>query len=526
MSTPSDRLMPSQQGAAIDLPENPPPPRLSLVRVLIALAVIVGIAGSATYAVGRQDVKGTRGSSPRFAPYVDVTLTPTYPFQNPTVNPVQRVVLGFVVAQPSQPCSPSWGGAYTPAQAETAMNLDQRINQVREQGGVAVISFGGATNSELAVGCDGVAQLAAAYRGVLTRYSSTDADFDIEGDALADAAANQRRAEAVALVQQQFARHGKHLNVWLTLPVSPGGLTRAGLGAVRAMVAAGVKLTGVNVLAMDYQPAPHGGARMLATVESSLQHANAQLQSTGVARSSAEAWKRLGVTVMIGRNDVAGETFTLADARGLAAFVNSNGIAQVSMWSLNRDSECGGAFVAVGVLSNTCSGVKQTTLEFTHVFLALPGTVTASGAATAPAWAPPSTTPDNPAKSPYPVWQATASYPGGYKVVWHHAVYQALWFSQSAAPDTPGSNGSPSPWLLLGPVLPGEHPQKPTLLASGVTQKWLSNGVYRAGARVLFGGLPFEAKWYSQGSTPQTSLPASSSSPWQPLFTLPGEPSS
>lgn len=511
----------------MNLPENPPPPRLSFVRVLIAFAAIAGIAVSAAYAIGRHtNPAAAAASTPRFAPYVDVTLTPTYPFQSPTVNPVQHVVLGFVVAQPSHPCSPSWGAAYTPVQAETALNLDQRINQVREQGGVAVISFGGATNTELAVGCDSVAGLAAAYRGVLTRYSSSDADFDIEGGALADAAANTRRAEAVALVQHELARRGEHLHIWLTLPVTSGGLTAAGLQAVHTMVAAGVSLTGVNVLAMDYQPAPAGGARMLATVESSLRHANGQLQNAGVARGSGQAWQHLGVTVMIGRNDVAGETFTLADARNLAAFVKSNGIAQVSIWSLNRDSECGGVFVQVGVLSTTCSGVRQTTLEYTHVFLALPGTVTASGGTAAPAWAPPSTASDNPSTSPYPIWEATSAYPGGYKVVWHHAVYQALWFSQGVAPDAPPSGQSPSPWLLLGPVLRGEHPPKPTLQATGVRQTWSSSAVYRAGARVLFGGLPFEAKWYSQGSAPQTNLPVSPQSPWEPLFSLPGEPSS
>ena len=507
------------------LPEHPPAPRLSFARVLLALAVIIGVAGSAAYALGRGHVATTARAAPRFAPYVDVTLTPTYPFQSPTVNPVQRVVLGFVVAQPSQGCSPSWGAAYTPAQAETALNLDQRIDQVRAQGGVAVISFGGASNSELAVTCHSVPQLATAYLGVLSRYSSTDADFDIEGSALADSQANTRRAEAVASVQRQLAARGTHLHVWLTLPATPDGLTVAGRDAVHAMLAAGVVLTGVNVLAMDYEPAPAGSTRMLETVESSLEHTKDQLRTIGLARSSGQAWGRIGVTVMIGRNDVAGETFTLADARGLAAFVKSNGIARVSMWSLNRDSECGSVFAQIGVLSHTCSGVRQTTLEFTHVFLALPGTVTARGASTAPAWAPPSTAPDNPAASPYPIWQATAAYPGGYKIVWHHAVYQALWFSQGVAPDAPPSGQSPSPWLLLGPVLPGEHPHKPTLLASGITQNWSASTVYRAGARVVFAGLPFQAKWYSQGAAPQTSLPAAAQSPWQPLFTLPGEPS-
>src|SRR5579862_6917753 len=71
----------SHEGAVMNLPENPPPPRLSFVRVLIAFAVIAGIAVSAAYAIGRHATPAAAAAStPRFAPYVDVTLTPTYPF--------------------------------------------------------------------------------------------------------------------------------------------------------------------------------------------------------------------------------------------------------------------------------------------------------------------------------------------------------------------------------------------------------------------------------------------------------------
>jgi chitinase len=69
--------------------------------------------------------------TPAFAPYVDVTLTPTYAFQDPAANPFSGVYLGFVVADPSSPCTPSWGGSYTLDAAESTLNLDERISQVR-----------------------------------------------------------------------------------------------------------------------------------------------------------------------------------------------------------------------------------------------------------------------------------------------------------------------------------------------------------------------------------------------------------
>jgi chitinase len=512
------------------LPEHPPHPKLSLPRVLLALVLIAAVAGSAAYALERRAAPAAlRAVSARFAPYDDVTLTPTYPFQTPAANPVQRVVLGFVVGQTSTSCTPSWGSYYTLPKAEAALNLDQRIEEVRRQGGLVTISFGGAANTELASSCTNVSALTNAYMSVLSRYDVAGVDFDIEGAGLDDSAATLRRAQAVAAVQRKLAGEGRHIAVWLTLPATPTGLTSGGISLVRTMLSQHVVVTGVNVLAMDFEATKAVQQHMLTAVTDAVSRAHGQLMSLQrphTPNASALAWSRLGVTVMIGRNDTPGEIFTPTDARGLVAFVKSHGVAQISIWSINRDSECGTVFAQVGVLSNTCSGVKQTTLEFTHIFLALPGTVTARNGQTAPAWAPPSTAVDNPATSPYPVWQATAAYPAGYKVVWHHAVYQALWFSSGQAPDSPPSGQAPEPWLLLGPVLPGESPQQPTLLARNVNTQWSAKGVYSAGARVLYQGLPFQAKWYSQGVVPQTTLPANAASPWEPLFTLPSEPSS
>ena len=45
------------------------------------------------------------------------------------------VVLGFVVADPDDACTPSWGGAYTLDEAATGLDLDRRIARYRERGG-------------------------------------------------------------------------------------------------------------------------------------------------------------------------------------------------------------------------------------------------------------------------------------------------------------------------------------------------------------------------------------------------------
>ena len=103
-------------------------------------------------------------------PYVDVTLTPTYQFQDPQSNPARDVALAFVVADPDDACTPSWGGAYTLDQAGDDLELDRRITQLRAAGGDVMVSFGGQANEELAVACTDQAALDDAYRAVIERY--------------------------------------------------------------------------------------------------------------------------------------------------------------------------------------------------------------------------------------------------------------------------------------------------------------------------------------------------------------------
>lgn len=132
--------------------------------------------------------------------------------------------------------------------------------------------------------------------------------------------------------------------------------------------------------------------------------------------------------------------------------------------------------------------------------------------------------PDNQATSPYPVWQAPAAYTTGFKVVWQRAIYEAKWWSQGTAPDATNAGSSASPWLLIGPVPAGSHAPQPQLLDAVHHRPWSASAVYRQGARVTFDGLPYLARYYTQGNQPSSALPASPQSPWQPLFTDRGEP--
>lgn len=505
-----------------------PQPQLSPVRVALLLLAIAALLLGGWRLVGGGPLAASAKSEavPTYVPYVDVTLTPTYPFQLPSANPVSSVYLGFVVADPQQPCTPSWGGYYTLDEAERALDLDARVAQLRVQGGSAMVSFGGRDNAELAVACDDEEELAAAYLAPIERYQAHTIDLDVEGENLADREAGARRAAAIATVQQRLAARERSLWVWLTLPVSNGGLSADGVAAVEEMLAAGVELAGVNAMAMDFGPGQGADSDVVGTIEDALDATRAQVESlwAGAGLELGSGWERVGATVMIGVSDVPGEQLTIADARDVAAFADDVGIPRVSAWSLNRDAECGGAFPRLGVLSNTCSGVAQEPLQFTKIFSRLKGTKRArEGAAPSPAH-PADARVDDSRTSPYPIWRSTAAYVAGYKVVWQGDIYQASWWNQGVPPSAAGGDPATDPWLTIGPVPARSRAPKPVSLVSKRQPRWSPAVVYRQGSLVSFRGLPFRARWYTRGDQPIAALPDEPSSPWKPMYTYPGEP--
>ena len=59
---------------------------------------------------------------------------------------------------------------------------------------------------------------------------------------------------------------------------------------------------------------------------------------------------------------------------------------------------------------------------------------------------------------------------------------------------------------------------------TGVTDKWDPAEGYGRGTGVLFDVLPYQARWSTTGDAPSTEDPTDPDDPWQPLFTVPGEP--
>ncbi|MBT2468172.1 cellulose binding domain-containing protein [Streptomyces sp. ISL-66] len=300
---------------------------------------------------------GAPAAGARFAPYVDTSLYPAYDLIDTAAKTgVKEFHLAFITSGGA--CAPLWGGVTDLANDKVAA----QIGALRAKGGDVRVSFGGAAGHELALNCGSANELAAAYGKVVDQYRLTKLDFDIEGAALPDTAANTRRAQAIAQLQKSHPG----LDMAFTLPVMPEGLTQPGVALLADAKRAGVRIDGVNIMAMDYGPAYAGDMGRYA-----IQAATAtQAQLKGVLGiSDAAAWKAVAVTPMIGVNDVATEVFTVADATELVDFARSKGIGRLAMWSATRDKQCPAG--AVGYADATCSSILQQPLAFTRAFGAL-----------------------------------------------------------------------------------------------------------------------------------------------------------
>ncbi|SEG79477.1 chitinase family 18 [Actinacidiphila yanglinensis] len=294
-----------------------------------------------------------------FAPYVDTSLYPAYDLTGAMkADGVKQFNLAFVVSGGG--CTPKWGGVTDLGSDAVAA----QIGAVRAAGGDVRVSFGGANGTELASACSSASDLAAAYGKVVDQYKLTKVDFDVEGGALTDTAANTRRAQAIAQLQQSHSG----LEVSYTLPAMPTGLTQDGIDLLAGAKSNGVAVHAVNIMAMDYGASFSGDMGQYAIDAATA--TQSQVKSV-LGLSDAAAWHAVAVTPMIGVNDVSSETFTVADAGALADFATSKGLAWLSMWSATRDKQCPGG--AQTYADAGCSSVTQSDGAFSKALDAFTG---------------------------------------------------------------------------------------------------------------------------------------------------------
>lgn len=296
-----------------------------------------------------------------FAPYVYVQERPTFPLvkaSNATGG--THFTLAFINDRGG--CEAGWDSDI----ALTDGFYHDAIGRIRSNGGDVIVSFGGAGATELARSCGSAAKLRAQYQAVVNEYHLTRLDFDIEGNAtLADTAATTRRNRAIAAMQRVAHDAGRMLTVQFTLGVGLDGLPQRQRQLLRDAHDNGVRVKTVNIMVMDYGGGADGD-QMAQNARNAAAATFRQLHAIYPAKTAAQRWAMIGLTPMIGENDVPGEVFTLDDAHALLDFATARGIGLIGFWSASRDKQC-----FTRAPSDQCSGVEQERYDFAKVFVDL-----------------------------------------------------------------------------------------------------------------------------------------------------------
>ncbi|MFF9166369.1 MULTISPECIES: cellulose binding domain-containing protein [unclassified Streptomyces] len=343
-ATPEPSGRPTQEPTPTQKPTATPTPTAEPTRTAVPTASPTPTSGTGTQI------------SAGFAPYVDTSLYPAFDLLgNADATGVKNYNLAFVTDGGG--CTPKWGGVTD----LTADAVAGQIGALRAKGGDVRVSFGGASGTELATSCSSADALAAAYGKAVDAFKLTKVDFDVEGGALPNTAANTRRAQAIAKLQQSHPG----LDVSFTLPVMPEGLTQDGVNLLANARSNGVRISTVNIMAMDYGPAYSGDMGTYA--EQAATATQAQIKGV-LGLSDSAAWKAVAVTPMIGVNDVSSEVFKVDDATQLVNFAKSKGLGWLSMWSATRDKACAGG--PKPSADATCSSIAQDPSAFSKAFAA------------------------------------------------------------------------------------------------------------------------------------------------------------
>jgi hypothetical protein len=333
-------------------------------RLLRRISGAAGLALALTTFAPAPAVAATPLPAHVFAPYFETWM----PDSITTVaqqSGARHFTLAFLETLSKTSCTLAWDGESSRTVASGAYQAD--IASLRALGGDVVPSFGGwsadQNGTEIGDSCKDVNQIAAAYENLVTAYDVTRLDMDIEGRSLTKPDGIDRRNKAIKLAQDWAAAQGRRLDIVYTLPTSATGLEPSGLAVLQNAVANGVRVDVVNIMVFDYYD--RTTTDMGAAAISAAQGLFNQLHSLYPAKTTAQLWAMVGLTMLPGIDDYPRKTEItyLPDAQRMLDFARANGLSLLSIWAIQRDNGgCPGQ-----TDSNTCSGIVQNTWDFTHL---------------------------------------------------------------------------------------------------------------------------------------------------------------
>jgi glycosyl hydrolase family 18 (putative chitinase)/carbohydrate binding protein with CBM4/9 domain len=344
------------------------------IRALLAAITTAAASLGLAFAGGGTAQAATPLPTRVFAPYFEA-WTGENPATLSQQSGAKYLTMAFLQTATAGSCTPYWNGDTSMPVSQSVFGAD--ITTIRSRGGDVIPSFGGytadTTGTELADSCTNVNSIALAWQNLITTYDLSRIDLDIEADSIENAAGVDRRNKAIKQVQTWAAANGRSIQFSYTLPSTTHGLAASGVALLRNAVTNGAKVDVVNIMAFDfYDNQPHEMATDAQTAAAGLHD---QLAALYPAKTSAQIWAMIGVTVMPGVDDFGpAETFTTADATTLVNWAASKNINTLSMWALQRDNgNCPG-----GAAADNCSGIAQDLWQFSHTFQPFTGGGTAT----------------------------------------------------------------------------------------------------------------------------------------------------
>ena len=257
-------------------------------------------------------------------------------------------------------CAPAWAGAQTLMLAD-GYYLEE-INYLKARGGHIAISFGGENGTSVAAQCS-ASELTHVYQQTRNIYNPDFLDFDIEGGALMDHTANNRRFNVLKTMQQQ----NPTLKISLTLPANIYGFPASALNLIREAKNKGVVIDQYNMMTMAWYSQKLEGP-IVDSVKEASEQGLAQLKTIFPEQSFIDLKAKIRVTPKIGI-DYDQSVFYPKDATTLGQFVTENGLHGISFWSADIDrnqNKTGNCNIGA---NPDCSGIDQAPYDFTRAFL-------------------------------------------------------------------------------------------------------------------------------------------------------------
>jgi hypothetical protein len=272
------------------------------------------------------------------------------PIPNPatviSATGIRWFTMAFVLANG---CNPVWDGEG----GLTGGQHPATINAIRAAGGDLVPSFGGFNGPKLGPACGTPEALAAAYLRVVDQFSLKAIDIDIESfDEFENDAVRNRIIAALKIVKQQRPT----LTTIVTIPSLTTGLSFFGGQLVTQAAATQANIDIFTIMPFDFG----GGANMFQNTVNAAQGLNTSLR-TAFGWTAATAFSHMGISGMNGLSDQQELTST-ATWTQIRDFANTNHLARLSFWGVNRDRACPG-----GGVTSSCSGIAQNDWDFTRI---------------------------------------------------------------------------------------------------------------------------------------------------------------